>query len=347
MKEKKTVLTKKVKPQSIAWFTDQHQLKKLDLDPPYQRGGEVWSPDFKKYFIDTILKNFPAPAIFLHVETHSDGKTIYHVVDGKQRLTTIFEFISAAFAIAKPKKDYSPIPHLIGKTFDEFPDEVKTAFFEYEMPVQEVLNATDEDLVQAFDRLNRNVARLTKQELRHAKYSGAFITLMESLADEPFWEEFGLFGRAKTRRMADVEFISEIFLLTMHGILDGSDSIIDDFYAKYDEEIPNVDEYRKRYETCKQLLHGFGVDIIKDTRFRNLGDFYSLWSIVLRMMDSKKKFNPKIIGKKLTEFDSLLKQLPNDDELATKYSDAVRQGTNKLANRQTRTEVLEAWLSKK
>jgi hypothetical protein len=341
------MLTKKVKPQSIAWFADQFQLKKLDLEPPYQRGGEVWSPEFKNYFIDTILKNFPAPAIFLHVETNPDGKTIYHVVDGKQRLSTIFSFVSGDFSIAKPKKDYNPSPNLVGKNFKEFPDEVKTAFFEYEMPVQEVLNATQDELIQAFDRLNRNVARLTKQELRHAKYTGAFIELVENLADEPFWEEFGLFGRAKTRRMADIEFVSEIFLLTMHGILDGSDSLLDDYYAKYDDEVPDVEECRKRYETCKQLFSELGVATIKNTRFRNLGDFYSLWATFLRILDSGKKPNFKKVPKRLIEFDSILKNLPITDDLAAKYSDAVRQGTNKLANRQARTDILESVILKK
>jgi len=343
------MLSKKVKPQSIAWFADQLQFNKLNLDPPYQRLGEVWSPDFKNYFIDTILKNFPAPAIFLHVETHPDGKTIYHVVDGKQRLSTIFSFIKGDFPIAKPKKDYNPSPILVGKNFNEFPDDLKTAFFEYEMPVQEVLNATQGELIQAFDRLNRNVARLTKQELRHAQYYGVFIELVENLADEPFWDEFGLFSRSKTRRMADVAFISEIFLLTMHGVLDGSDSVLDDYYAKYDEEIPNVEEHRKRYEACKQLFFELGAETIKNTRFKNLGDFYSLWATFIRILESGKKssFKKVKVQKRLKEFDAILKNLPITDDLAAKYSDAVRQGTNKLANRQDRTDILEAVILKK
>jgi hypothetical protein len=362
----------KVKPQSIAWFSDLYNSGKLDLDPPYQRGGEVWSPEFKNYFIDTILKGFPSPAIFLNVETKPDGRTTYHVVDGKQRLTTIFEFIRGDFPVGKPKKDFSPLPTLVGKTFKEIDDvDVRTAFWEYEMPVEEVLNARPEELIQAFDRLNRNVARLAKQELRHARYSGTFINLMETFADEAFWEDFGLFSKAKTRRMGDVEFVSEIFLLTMHGPQDGSDAVLDNYYADYEDEIPDVERHRKNYEACKAMFVECGAGAIKDTRFKNLGDFYSLWGAFREFMASGRKFYAKRTTNRLTSFSELLEKLPKVDdkrspssralnaeiaslvaqlpiteEEASSYSDAVRQGTNKLANRQTRINVLESLIRK-
>lgn len=362
---------RRTKQQSIGWFIDQQQFKKLDLNPDYQRGGEVWSQEYKNYFIDTILRNFPAPAIFLHVDTGADGRTIYHVVDGKQRLTTIFEFIIDGFPIGKPKKYYNPPPDLVGKVFSEFPDQVRKLFYEYEMPIQEVLNAPRDELIEAFYRLNRNVAKLTKQELRHAKYDGTFITLIENLADDPFWEEFGLFGKAKARRMADVEFISEIFLLTMHGVLDGSDTTLDNYYADYDDEIPDEEEHRKKYESCKQMFNELGSDAIKTTRFKNLGDFYGLWATFLKLLDVSKKPSYKKIRQrlkdfsnllemlpisteptsapspeKLEEFQGLLEKLPIDEEQVARYYDAVRQGTNKLANRLIRAEILETVIRK-
>jgi len=42
----------------------------------------------------------------------------------------------------------------------------------------------DERLInEIFDRINRNVARLTRQELRHAKYDGEFIQEVETAAE--------------------------------------------------------------------------------------------------------------------------------------------------------------------
>ena len=68
---------------TIAWFADQNRAKKLNLAPPYQRLDMVWSNEYKRYFIDTILQNFPSPAIFLHARTSEEGQTTYDVVDGK------------------------------------------------------------------------------------------------------------------------------------------------------------------------------------------------------------------------------------------------------------------------
>jgi hypothetical protein len=55
--------------QTIAWFWDLRQRDRLDMDPPYQRRS-VWNQAFKNYFIDTVLLEYPAPAIFLY-EDHS------------------------------------------------------------------------------------------------------------------------------------------------------------------------------------------------------------------------------------------------------------------------------------
>ena len=56
---------------------------------------------YKQFFIDTILANFPCPAVFLHKDTQDGSEPIYRVVDGKQRLLTIFDFQKNGFALAK------------------------------------------------------------------------------------------------------------------------------------------------------------------------------------------------------------------------------------------------------
>src|SRR5712671_1512282 len=79
--------------QDLTWLIDLHQNKQLDLDPPYQRRS-VWTRRDKQFFIDTIFRNFPSPAIFLHKTIDEAGKSTYHVVDGKQRTKTILDFVN-------------------------------------------------------------------------------------------------------------------------------------------------------------------------------------------------------------------------------------------------------------
>ncbi len=51
--------------------------------------------------IDTLLLNYPAPAIFLYEEIDDNGVSRYNVVDGKQRLTSIFEVASNQFPVSE------------------------------------------------------------------------------------------------------------------------------------------------------------------------------------------------------------------------------------------------------
>lgn len=122
--------------------------------------------------------------------------------------------------------------------YSDFPQEYKDKFVDYTHSVENITRASRAELKDAFDRLNRNVARLTKQELRHAMFEGVFISRMESMANGAFWKEIGLSTRANVSRMRDVEFVSELFLLTMHGVQDGKPSILDTYYAEYDSGIP-------------------------------------------------------------------------------------------------------------
>lgn len=327
---------------SVAWFADQLRAGKLDLDPPYQRLDMVWSRDYQQYFIDTILRDYPSPAIFLHIETAPDGHTVYHVVDGKQRLSAVFKFVEGGFTI--PDK-YAEAEYA-NREFNDLPSDVKRRFWEYSFPVQQVRNASDEELRIAFDRLNRNVARLSKQELRHARFPGEFLNLMEQLTDEPLWGDIGISTRTTAKRMRDVEFVSEVFLLTMHGVLDGTQGrVLDDYYSKYDS-VPDKDTHMRQYRTCMRMVEDLGIERIKASRFNNLSDFYSLWAALLRFSDQPKSVDYGATMQALEEFDAAYKAFYQNPEVdkpdpdLVEYYDNVRQGVNKAANRKNRADVI-------
>src|SRR3990167_5115312 len=94
---------RRVTTQDLSWFLDLSANNQLDLDPSYQRRS-VWSPKDRRHFLDTIFRGYPSPSIFLHKQI-IDGKTIYSVVDGKQRLETILKFTRNEIAIDKKYGD--------------------------------------------------------------------------------------------------------------------------------------------------------------------------------------------------------------------------------------------------
>ena len=91
----KNQINKKDLHKTIGNIHNEMQNQKIDLDPPYQR-GRVWLNKDKEAFIDSIYFDIlPSPIIMNNDNTI--GK--YICIDGKQRITTIVEFIENKFSI--------------------------------------------------------------------------------------------------------------------------------------------------------------------------------------------------------------------------------------------------------
>jgi hypothetical protein len=323
----------------LSFFNDLLQFGRLDLEPAYQRKAGVWTGDFKRYFIDSILRNYPFPTILLNVRTSEEGATTYEVVDGKQRLSTIFEFVDDLWTTSPEHSDDLGAPQY----FSDMTAAAKAAFYNYQVTVETIQNGTLDELRQAFDRLNRNVARLNSQELRHAQfYDSKFLKLIEVLADDAFWSDIGIATSARVRRMLDIQFISEIFILTMHGVQDG-DGSIDVYYSEYEEEIPDERQHRRLLNQIKSVIERLQAEdgLIKNTRYGNLADLYSLWAaardLVLAGQDSLIDY--AATAATLRAFADSLAERPAAGD-AARYLVAARQGSNKGPNRLLRTELL-------
>src|SRR3954447_5117645 len=72
----------------------------IDENAPYQREGAVWSLEQQQLFIDSLLNGYDVPKIYLHDRRGVVPNQVYAIVDGKQRLTTIWRFLRDEFALA-------------------------------------------------------------------------------------------------------------------------------------------------------------------------------------------------------------------------------------------------------
>jgi uncharacterized protein with ParB-like and HNH nuclease domain len=64
----------------------------LELSPSFQR-RPVWKPSAKSYLVDTVARGLPVPIIFIRERINlTTQTTIREVVDGQQRLRTLFSF---------------------------------------------------------------------------------------------------------------------------------------------------------------------------------------------------------------------------------------------------------------
>lgn len=335
--------------QELQWFVDRNAGGELDLDPPFQRRS-VWSLDYQRFFVDTVLRGLPSPPIFLEIEIEPGTPTKYNVLDGKQRLSAVFEFMNNEFHLAA----YQAEEGFEDAYWEDLPRALQNQFVNYVFSVENITDTSEAELRDAFKRLNRNVARLTAQELRHAQFPGVFLDRMENLAAARFWTEKRIVGSSEVRRMRDIEFVSEIFLLTMHGVLDGKRDILDRYYASYTDSIPDESDHRAAYDENIDFLRSLDLDW-SATRWKNMSDFYGLWGALLDLRKRGRLSSARVTTRRLTEFSDTQravleasrerKPLPGQ-ERDRRYFDAVRQGANKDSNRRERVQIISDVLRK-
>jgi hypothetical protein len=270
---------------AIRWFLDMYHNGQLDLEPPYQRRS-VWTLKDRRFFLDTIFRNYPSPAVFLHKEINQAlGKMIYHVVDGKQRLETIVLFAQNTIALDKEYGD-TRLKGRKWKSIENEPD-LKAHFYNYMLPIEFIDTDNNHVINEVFDRLNRTSRKLERQELRHARYDGWFIKMTEAEAQEDEWERLGVVTKARMRRMKDVQSISELLIVLLKNCIMGYDQeTLDDIYAEYDspeETVTNFneEEFKGKLRFTKNYILRMQEHNRAVTAYaRGLNDFYSLWAFV-------------------------------------------------------------------
>lgn len=271
--------------QQITWFLDLYRNNQLDLEPPYQRKS-VWSSKDRKFFLDTIFRNYPAPPIFIHRTVNDQGYTKYHVVDGKQRLETILSFFENKISIAP---DFGDI-NLNGKKFKDLTPEYKRRFWDYTLVVDFIDSIDGNNIEEVFDRVNRNARNLLPQELRHARYNGWFINFVEEESDLDFWWDYKISTRGRDKRMKNVQFVSELIMIVLENKIVGFDQgYIDEVYAKYDEieELQesgdfSLEDFTNRLNEIKEFIltaDNHNGSITKYASGSN-NNYYTLWAYI-------------------------------------------------------------------
>lgn len=336
--------------QPIAWFRDLHTRGLLNLSPPYQRRS-VWNQAYKDSFIETVLLNYPAPPLFLHERISADGVASYSVVDGKQRLSTVLEFADDLFAIA----DKSALERLQGSFFSQMDDSTKTQFWKYKFTV-EFLPIVDEGVLnEIFNRLNRNVARLTRQELRRAKFSGVFATTAEELSDfmlEALPPDFPRIAATSRRQMKDIELTAQLLLLIESQPSSFSQDELDQAYSDRDAEWEQRQPVEREYRAVTTYLGDLaaaGDRALLGSRFRNQADFYSLFGAVLDLRRAKTLPAPDEAATRLLGFLPLVndERTRASNEVAMEYYEAARSASNDARQRRSRIRIVTEVLAPK
>lgn len=211
---------------SIGELISLYEKEEIDIHPEFQRFFR-WSDQQKSSFIESILLGIPIPSIF--VSQRDDG--IWDVVDGLQRLSTIYEFVGI-LRKAEQDQNESPLslqsttylPSLYGKKWNDSND-LENSFTQAQrllikrakIAVNIVEKESDAMIkYELFQRLNTGGSITTPQEVRNCillMLNKDLYDLMRSLADRESFKNCITLSDRLYEEQYDMELVLRFILL--------------------------------------------------------------------------------------------------------------------------------------
>jgi len=252
------------------------------LNPEYQR-RKRWDNGKKSRLIESFIMNVPLPPIFLYEYDYSK----YEVMDGLQRLTSIYDFYKNEF----PLEGLEYWKELEGKKYSELPLEIKHGIDRRYLSSIILLKETAKSEKEAsalkqivFERLNSGGEELKPQETRNALYPGKFnelcIELSKNSSFKTMWKiptaeevineknliETKQYTQTEINRykeMEDVELILRFFAYRFLNLYTSNmKDFLDDYLKQANQWSDNTREELKNIftETIELIYEVFGKD---------------------------------------------------------------------------------------
>lgn len=138
----------------------------------------VWTKSQKQLLIDSLFKDFDIPKIYFR-DIERDGKSIYAVIDGQQRLNAIFAFMNNEYELPLDADDLDG-ERVAGKKWSELSSNLQILFSNQSLDIVHLIGYTDEEIDETFLRL-QNGTPLKAAEKRRA-ISGNMRNVVSELA---------------------------------------------------------------------------------------------------------------------------------------------------------------------
>lgn len=222
----------------------------INMNPDYQRMGGVWTIDKRRLLIDSILNDYDLPKIYFHELSNDDYTATgyrYAVIDGRQRLESIWGFMDGEFTLSSEfeyQRDTSI--SLAGLSYEDIAKQypkIRVKFDSFVLPVVTVGIEGDElDLIEdMFSRLNEAVP-LNAAEKRNA-IGGNLVKAIADLSNRDFFTDRVKFrnNRYQHREAVARFLLVEDSLRQPHPqIVDTKKVYLDSLARKYHTQNPEI-----------------------------------------------------------------------------------------------------------
>ena len=307
--------------------------------PEFQR-DLVWSNKHKSAFIETVLQGYPFPEIYIAAADEVDpdtGEAIKMLVDGQQRLTTLYQYFSESqdLKLTKGITPYSDLTH-----------EKKVSFLKYEVVVRDLGQTSIIEIKEILERINSINYSLNAMEINNARFDGEIKQFAEEFSQDSFFAKHRVFSKTDGKSMNDVSFALSVVITTMLTYFN-LEKEFESFLYHYNNEF----EEKQRLETEFQEVFQFidECSLPDDCRAWRKSDLFTLLVEIHRaLFKEKNNVNPIEVGKQLLQFYELVdKSTKANEEVGTEHSriqeyyKAAIQGTQSRSNRIRRGKIIQ------
>lgn len=326
----------------------------IKLDPEYQRMGNIWGLEKKQLLIDSIINDYDIPKIYFHDLAHISNSQFHSsVIDGRQRLESIWDFMDDKFPLSDDFKYFKDDSiNLKGLKYSEIAKEyprIRINFDSVGLTIV-MVQTEDIDLIEdMFSRLNEAVP-LNAAERRNA-IGGYMVEAIRTIVSLDFFKQK---IRLKNSRFQHFE-VAVKFLYMEDCIQNQAYSIdtlkpfLDKFVKKYkDKELKLVTQYKENVQNILNAISNIFDN--NDSLLTKQGDMPIYYLVMkdaiaqerakLMTRDMINNFSEKVkeINKKTPE------TLENDDYMYYDYYVNSLQGTNNTSSIRARVKILEEFL---
>lgn len=328
---------------ALEWFS---RRELIDFKPVYQRKSGLWNRDRQSLLIDTMLRGYDIPKLYL-----ADFRSIpselnvdnlpYAVIDGKQRLESIFAFFKNELRLVDKvvNLDESPlgVAELDYSALRLFEPRLASLIENFKLTVMSVTSENEYLIHDLFVRLNYGES-LMAAEKRNAM-AGRVPVYIRHIASHELFGEYIPFG---TQRMEEFNIAAKLLHIEFAGkFRDVKAKDLDSFVGSW---IPSEDDkYLRARDTV--LIHLDDMSrsaIIKDKALKRSGDIPVIYWLFREGINKKVDVFAylRYFFEKLSENQKLIRDdLPGTNDLLTRYYSRGRT-TNDQGSLEDRYEML-------
>lgn len=332
---------------SISWILAQKNY--INFSPAYQRRGNVWGREQKQLLIDSIINGFDIPKLyfqFMPQDVNAVEIYNYAVIDGKQRLEAIIDFVEDKITISKDFKfinddDNQYYIDIAGKKFSEIDmmePSIIAKFLNYELCIVFMDTTTPDIINETFIRLNSGIS-VNTAEKRNAIGGKLSKEMNEFYSSDLFFTQK---IRMDNKRYAHFDLALKFLMLEM-GYENLNKTTVDKFVSEQKEF---SSECKYALDRVKNKIERFVLEFDnKDRLLSRKSLIVTLYSIVDHIPEGK-------IKSFLYYFEQnrdVAVKTENKDEADPKmieFSRHLQQGADKKASLDGRKDIMLEYLHK-